>query len=165
MSFCVISISYLLWDHESFWSVISYEIFLVRHLCLLFWRFVMFFCVKFSYVWIVFQLGCTPEVILWSSCIWLFVSDLWWSCDLIWKLVSMRFVFLSIGVYLVLRTSDISRLPDKEPNIIIIVLWYETQLWCVSYRRGCLGACLWEWLAVGVRTQSGQYQGNLLKVV
>ena len=45
----------------------------------------------------------------------------------------------------------IFRLPIKEPSLIImsVVVWDTTMLYVL--RRGCLGTCLWEWLAVGVR--------------
>ena len=45
---------------------------------------------------------------------------------------------------------QVLRLPIKEPSLIIInvVVWDTTIVYVL--KRGCLGACLWEWLAVGV---------------
>ena len=44
----------------------------------------------------------------------------------------------------------IFRLPIKELSLIImgVVVWDKTMFYVL--RRGCLGTCLWEWLAVGV---------------
>ena len=41
------------------------------------------------------------------------------------------------------------RLPVKEPSLIIVnVVVWDTTVYYVL-KRGCLGTCLWEWLAVG----------------
>ena len=45
----------------------------------------------------------------------------------------------------------IFRLSVKELSLIImgVVVWDTTVFYVL--KRGCLGTCLWEWLAVGVR--------------
>ena len=42
---------------------------------------------------------------------------------------------------------QVLRLPIKEPSLIIInvVVWDTTIVYVL--KRGCLGTCLWEWLA------------------
>ena len=51
--------------------------------------------------------------------------------------------------------------PIKEPKSInIIVVVWDTIVVC-DFWEGSLGACLWEWLAMGVGAQSG-YEGNSL---
>ena len=44
----------------------------------------------------------------------------------------------------------IFRLSIKEPSLIImgVVVWDTTMIYVL--RRGCLGICLWDWLAVVV---------------
>ena len=61
----------------------------------------------------------------------------------------------------VLRTNVDFGLPTKELNLINItfVVW-DTIMVC-EFWEGSLGACLWEWLAIGVGAQSG-CQGNSL---
>ena len=41
--------------------------------------------------------------------------------------------------------------PIMEPSLINmdVMVWDTTGIYVL--RRGCLGTCLWEWLAVGVR--------------
>ena len=59
----------------------------------------------------------------------------------------------------VLRTNVIFGLPVKEPNLINITLVLWDTIVVYDFWEGSLGACLWEWLAMGVGAQSG-YQGN-----
>ena len=64
----------------------------------------------------------------------------------------------------VLRTNVIFVLLVKELNLINItfVVW-DTIVVC-DFWEGSLGACLWEWLEMGFRAQSG-YQGSLFLIV
>ena len=60
-----------------------------------------------------------------------------------------------------LRTNVILGLPIKKPNSINITLLVWDTIMVCDFWEGSLGAYLWEWLAMGVRAQSG-YQGNSL---
>ena len=105
--------------------------------------------------WVVFYddylIGCHYVLYDLNQDLCLFALDLWWALWFKLKFAFMRFTLWSICVYLGLRTNYTFGLPVKEPNLIIIGLLYETQLWSMSFRRGCLGACLWEWLEVVVQ--------------
>ena len=52
-------------------------------------------------------------------------------------------------------------LPVKEPNSINITLMVWETIVVFDFCDGRIGAFLWEWLAMGVRAQSG-CQGNSL---
>ena len=52
-------------------------------------------------------------------------------------------------------------LPVKEPNLINITLVVWDIIVVFDFWEGSLGACLWEWLAMGVGARSA-CQGNLL---
>ena len=63
----------------------------------------------------------------------------------------MSFILLSIYENLGFENQHyFFGLPIKKPNLIniIFVVWDTSVIY--DFRRGCLGACLWEWLAVGV---------------
>ena len=61
----------------------------------------------------------------------------------------------------VLRTNIIFGLPVKELNSInITVVVWDTIVVC-GFWEGCLGACLWEWLAMGAGAQSGCQDNSL----
>ena len=54
-----------------------------------------------------------------------------------------------------MRTNVIFGLSVKEPNSINITLGVWDTIVVYDFWEGSLGACLWEWLAMGAGAQSG----------
>lgn len=71
----------------------------------------------------------------------------------------MRFTLLGIYVYLGLENQTSFGLLVKEPtSIIMVILVWDTIVFYVL-RRGFLGACLWEWLSIGIWDPKWSVQG------
>ena len=97
------------------------------------------------------KLGCGPEV-LWDFFYTIYMDgchDM--SCGSNWKLYLWGLLCGAFMCTWVWRTILFSGCLLRNRVWSLWVLWYGTQLCIYVLRRGCLGTCLWEWLAVGVR--------------